>query len=98
MINNEKLLPEHDTIEKLFNFYLEKVELMHLDKESTQYSELKRAFYGSAGAVITLIGELSDEDVPEAIFNDNMDALTNEISAYWYKEALKHQKNETKGG
>ena len=84
MQENQNLLPENDTIEKLFNFYLKKVQLESIDKNGIQYQEVKRAFFGTCGIMAVFIGELSD--LSEEEFDKKMDGLKEEIQLFWAEE------------
>jgi len=75
-------------VEDLFEFYLDKVNLTHLDKESVQYIETKRAFYAGFGTAIVAteaICEVNSED--DAFFS--IIQLKDEVNDFWQEEAEK---------
>ena len=81
------------TLEELFEQYLDQVSLLdQLDKTSTQYVEMRRAFFAGAGTLMKLM--LDDQMTGEEVSEDEgaviLDRVFQEISNFWNKEITNH--------
>lgn len=87
MDNNENLYPDYDSIEKMFNFYLEKMGMPNIDTKGIQYQEIKRAFFGGSAAILVFIEEIAELDNHD--FYNFMDMIYMEIKKFFYSETEK---------
>lgn len=81
--NNNKFLPEIYNAEKLFEHYLKLMRLDKIKKDSIQYIERKRTFFGAIGITFAFLEELKPEDM--SLIEDMLD----EIRDFFDGEILK---------
>jgi hypothetical protein len=83
-MNPEEIKNELD-LNIQFNRYLNLVGLTHVPKDSTQFIETRRAFYGACGQMIALlndvIGIMDEDDAVIALKN-----LTQQIGQFWINQ------------
>lgn len=79
--------PEHK-IEFMFNQYLMMTALDKLDKNSIQYKETKRAYYGAIGQLLLIqrdeLTQLTDNEAA-----DTLESLLSETTEFWSQQLPK---------
>lgn len=76
--------PEHK-IEFMFSQYLMMVSLDKLDKNSVQYKETKRAYYGAIGQIL-LIQRDELTQLTEQESTDTLQSMLDETTDFWSKQ------------
>jgi hypothetical protein len=72
-------------IDKEFSLYLRRVNLEHLDKESAQYNEMKRAFYGACGQIVIYMTQ-DCADLPEEEAMKEIDNIIYRVGEFFNRQ------------